>query len=40
MKRGSVASISYLENGIREALQSVPETRLIAGVPFLYETVA
>ena len=31
---GSVASISYLENGIREALQSVPETRLIAGVPF------
>ena len=31
---GSVASISYLQNGIADALDSVPRERLIAGVPF------
>ena len=31
---GSVASISYLENGIADALESVPADKLIAGVPF------
>lgn len=31
---GSVASIGYLENGISDALESVPETKLIAAVPF------
>ena len=31
---GSVASISYLENGIADALKSVSADKLIAGVPF------
>lgn len=31
---GSVASISYLKNGITDALESVPAEKLIAGVPF------
>ena len=31
---GSVASISYLENGITEALKSVPAEKLVAGIPF------
>ena len=31
---GSVASIGYLEDGITEALRSVPADKLIAGVPF------
>ncbi len=31
---GSVASIGYLENGITEALKSVPAEKLVAGVPF------
>lgn len=31
---GSVASLSYLENGITEALKMVPENKLVAGVPF------
>lgn len=31
---GSVASISYLENGITDALKSVSGDKLIAGVPF------
>ena len=31
---GSVASISYLQNGIADALESVPQDRLIAGIPF------
>lgn len=31
---GSVASIGYLENGIADALESVPAEKLIAGVPF------
>lgn len=31
---GSVASISYLENGIADALTSVSAEKLIAGVPF------
>ena len=31
---GSVASVGWLENGIAEALNNVPETKLIAGVPF------
>lgn len=31
---GSVASISYLENGITDALKSVPAEKLVAGVPF------
>ncbi len=31
---GSVASIGYLENGITDALKSVPDDKLIAGVPF------
>lgn len=31
---GSVASISYLENGIAEAVKSVPPEKLVAGVPF------
>lgn len=31
---GSVASISYLDNGISDALQLVPAEKLVAGVPF------
>ena len=31
---GSVASISYLENGVSDALQMVPAEKLVAGVPF------
>ena len=31
---GSVASIGYLEDGIAEALKSVPAEKLVAGVPF------
>lgn len=31
---GSVASISYLETGITDALKSVPAEKLVAGVPF------
>ena len=31
---GSVASISYLKNGVAEALQMVPAEKLVAGVPF------
>lgn len=31
---GSVASIGYLENGIADALKSVPAEKLVAGVPF------
>lgn len=31
---GSVASIGYLEDGITEALRSVPADKLIAGIPF------
>ena len=31
---GSVASISYLENGITDALNDVPAEKLIAGIPF------
>lgn len=31
---GSVASIGYLENGITDALKSVPAEKLVAGVPF------
>ena len=31
---GSVASIGYLENGIKDALESVSAEKLIAGVPF------
>ena len=31
---GSVASIGYLEDGITEALKSVPAEKLVAGVPF------
>ena len=31
---GSVASVGYLENGIADALGSVPAEKLIAGVPF------
>ena len=31
---GSVASLGYLENGITDALEKVPETKLIAAVPF------
>lgn len=31
---GSVASIGYLENGIADALKSVPADKLVAGVPF------
>ena len=31
---GSVASISYLDDGITNALKSVPAEKLIAGVPF------
>ena len=31
---GSVASISYLKNGITDALESVPAEKLIVGVPF------
>ena len=31
---GSVASIGYLEDGITEALQSVPAEKLVAGIPF------
>ena len=31
---GSVASIGYLQNGITDALKSVPSDKLIAGVPF------
>ncbi len=31
---GPVASIGYLENGISDALQSVPADKLVAGVPF------
>ena len=31
---GSVASVGYLENGIADALESVSEDKLIAGVPF------
>ncbi len=33
-KAGSVASIGYLENGIKDALESVSAEKLIAGVPF------
>ena len=32
----SVASISYLENGVSDALQMVPAEKLVAGVPFLH----
>lgn len=31
---GSVASIGYLENGIADALKSVPADKLVAGIPF------
>ena len=31
---GSVASISYLENGVSDALAMVPAEKLVAGVPF------
>ena len=31
---GSVASVGYLENGIRDALSDVPAEKLVAGVPF------
>lgn len=31
---GSVASIGYLENGIADALKSVPAEKLVAGIPF------
>lgn len=31
---GSVASLGYLENGITDALKSVPADKLIAGIPF------
>ena len=31
---GSVASIGYLEDGITEALRSVPAEKLVAGIPF------
>lgn len=31
---GSVASIGYLENGIADALESVPAEKLVAGIPF------
>ena len=31
---GSVASISYLENGVSDALTMVPAEKLVAGVPF------
>lgn len=31
---GSVASIGYLENGITDALESVPAEKLVAGIPF------
>ena len=31
---GSVASIGYLEDGITEALKSVPAEKLVAGIPF------
>ena len=31
---GSVASISYLENGVSDALQMVPAEKLVAGIPF------
>ena len=31
---GSVSSISYVENGITEALQKVPASKLVAGIPF------
>ena len=31
---GSVASIGYLENGITDALKSVPADKLVAGIPF------
>lgn len=31
---GSVASIGYLEDGIKEALESVPAEKLVAGIPF------
>lgn len=31
---GSVASLGYLEDGITDALEKVPETKLIAAVPF------
>lgn len=31
---GSVSSISYVENGITEALRSVPASKLVAGLPF------
>ena len=31
---GSVSSISYVENGITEALKSVPASKLVAGLPF------
>ena len=31
---GSVSSISYVENGITEALQKVPASKLAAGIPF------
>lgn len=31
---GSVASLGYVEQGIADALEKVPETKLIAGIPF------
>nr|WP_294494842.1 glycosyl hydrolase family 18 protein [uncultured Mediterraneibacter sp.] len=31
---GSVASIGYVENGVTEALKSVPAEKLVAGIPF------
>ena len=31
---GSVSSISYVENGIAEALKKIPSSKLVAGIPF------
>lgn len=31
---GSVASLGYVEQGVADALEKVPETKLIAGIPF------
>lgn len=35
---GSVASISYLENGVTDALKLVPKEKLVAAIPF-YKTL-
>ncbi len=36
---GSVASISYLENGVTDALKLVPKEKLVAAILFFYKTL-